>query len=112
MHVLDGPRCSSKSCWISLLSPMEIHRVVLKIPYSPDALGAWALIELALKANRLGCVKGTSGYRLHERPFLKLSALIDPAAVLGADLLPISEAGIGLQHHVGTRFEHDPLGFI
>jgi hypothetical protein len=85
---------------------------VLKIPYSPDELGALALIELALKANRLGCVKGTTGYRLHESPFLKLPALVNPAAVLGADLLAIPEAGIGLQHHGRTRFEHDPLGFI
>jgi len=70
------------------------------------------LIELAVKANRLGCVKGTSGYRLHQRPFLKLPTLVDPAPVFGPDLLAISETGIGLQHHRGRRFEHDPLGFI
>jgi len=86
--------------------------VVLKIPYSPDALGALALMELAVKANRLGCVKGTSDYRLHQRPLLKLPALVDPAPVFGSDLLAIPETGIGLQHYRGGRLEHDPLGFI
>ena len=70
------------------------------------------MIELAVKANRLGCVKGTTISRLDERPFLKFPALVDPAPVFGPDLFPVPEARIGLKHHRRRRFKHDTLGFI
>jgi len=47
---------------------------------------------------------------LDQQFFLKVAPLVDPAAILGLDLAPVSHAGIGLQPDRRIGGEHDPLG--
>ena len=50
--------------------------------------------------------------RLDQRPLLKFAALVDPAAVLGANLIAVPEAGVCLQHQRWIRFQDHPFGFL
>jgi len=49
---------------------------------------------------------------LYQRALLQRPPLVDPAAILRAHLVSISEARIRLKHPGPIRFEDDPLGFF
>jgi len=47
-----------------------------------------------------------------EGEFIEHAALVNPAAIFGPHLIPVSAAGIGLKHDGFIRLEHPPLGLI
>lgn len=49
---------------------------------------------------------------LNESAFLKLTALVDPATVLGADTDPVAETSVGLEHLGRVRLHNDALSLI
>jgi hypothetical protein len=49
---------------------------------------------------------------LNESAFLKLTALVDPATVLGADTNPVAETSVGLEHLGRVRLHNDTLSLI
>jgi hypothetical protein len=49
---------------------------------------------------------------LDQRALLKFATLIDPTTVLGANLVPVPEAGVGLQHECWIGLQNHPFGFL
>jgi hypothetical protein len=49
---------------------------------------------------------------LCEGSFIKHTAFVNPATILGPHLIPVPGAGIGLKHDGSIGFQHPPLGFI
>jgi hypothetical protein len=52
------------------------------------------------------------GTGLDQRLFVKLTALVQPAAILGSDSTTIPKTRVGLQHDCGVRRQHYTLGFV
>jgi hypothetical protein len=49
---------------------------------------------------------------LSEGQFIKGSAFVNPAPILGPHLIHVPRAGIGPKHYGFVRFEHAPLGLV
>src|SRR5208283_1277723 len=75
-------------------------RIVRSKQLSPRAPG----LDAWVKTREPDPACAPANLSLDQHAFLELAAFVDPAAILSADDVPVSQAGIGLQHDGGWRF--------